>query len=54
MYKKFIDDCDIRSNTELLAAITRGLGPFIYDVDSVIVAGSDLIGIGTIKISFFD
>ncbi|WP_317193360.1 hypothetical protein [Polaribacter sp. BAL334] len=28
LYKKFMDDRDIRSNTELLAAVTKGLGPY--------------------------
>jgi len=48
LYKKFIEDSDIRSNTELLAAITRGIGPSIYDVDSGILAGSGFNGLETI------
>lgn len=52
LYKKFMDDRDIRSNTELLAAVTKGLGPSIYNADSETVAGSDPKELETIKNNF--
>lgn len=52
LYKKFMDDKDIRSNTELLAAVTKGLGPSIYNADSETVAGSDPKELETIKNNF--
>jgi len=52
LYKKFMDDRDIRSNTELLAAVTRGLGPSIYKPDAETVAGSDPKELATIKNNF--
>ena len=52
LYKKFMDDRDIRSNTELLTAVTKGLGPSIYNADSETVAGSDAKELETIKTNF--
>lgn len=52
LYKKFMDDRGIRSNTELLEAVTKGLGPSIYNADSEIVAVSDSKEIATIKNNF--
>lgn len=52
LYKKFMDDRDIRSNTELLAAVTKGLGPSIYKRDAETVSGSDPKELETVKQNF--
>lgn len=52
LYKKFMDDRDIRSNTELLAAVTKGLGPSIYKADAETVSGSDPKELETVKNNF--
>ncbi|NJN50329.1 MAG: DUF2853 family protein [Polaribacter sp.] len=51
-YKKYMDDKDIRSNTELLAAVTKGLGPSIYKADAETVSGSDSKELETVKNNF--
>jgi hypothetical protein len=51
-YKKFMDDRDIRSNSELLAAVTKGLGPSIYNADAETVSGSDPKELETVKNNF--
>ena len=52
LYKKFMDDRDIRSNTELLTAVTKGLGPSIYKKDAETVSGSDPRELETVKNNF--
>lgn len=52
LYKKFMDDRDIRSNTELLTAVTKGLGPSIYKNDAETVSGSDAKELETVKKNF--
>ncbi|MEE3999309.1 DUF2853 family protein [Tenacibaculum sp. FZY0031] len=52
LYKKFMDDRDIRSNTELLTAVTKGLGPSIYKNDAETVSGSDPKELETVKKNF--
>jgi len=52
LYKKFMDDRDIRSNSELLTAITKGLGPSIYKKDAETVSGSDPRELETVKKNF--
>ena len=52
LYKKFMDDRDIRSNTDLLAAVTKGLGPSIYNADAETVSGSDEKELETVKKNF--
>lgn len=52
LYKKFMDDRDIRSNTELLTAVTKGLGPSIYKKDAETVSGSDPKELETVKKNF--
>lgn len=52
LYKKFMDDRDIRSNTELLTAVTKGLGPSIYKADAETVSGSDPKELETVKKNF--
>lgn len=51
-YKKFMDDRSIRSNTELLTAVTKGLGPSIYKADAETVSGSDPKELETVKKNF--
>ncbi|WP_299056182.1 DUF2853 family protein [uncultured Polaribacter sp.] len=52
LYKQFMDDRDLRSNTELLAAVTKGLGPSIYKADAETVSGSDAKELATVKNNF--
>ncbi|AUC85085.1 DUF2853 domain-containing protein [Polaribacter sp. ALD11] len=52
LYKKFMDDRDLRSNSDLLAAVTKGLGPSIYKVDAETVSGSDAKELATVKNNF--
>lgn len=52
LYKKFMDDRDIRSNTELLTAVTKGLGPSIYNRDAETVSSSDAKELETVKKNF--
>ena len=52
IYKKFMDDRDLRSNLELLAAVTKGLGPSIYKADAETVSGSDAKELATVKNNF--
>ncbi len=52
LYKKFMDDRDIRSNTDLLTAVTKGLGPSIYKNDAETVSGSDAKELETVKKNF--
>jgi sulfur transfer protein SufE len=47
-----MDDRNLRSNTELLAAVTKGLGPSIYKVDAETVSGSDAKELATVKNNF--
>ena len=52
LYKKFMDDRDIRSNSELLTAVSKGLGPSIYKKDAETVSGSDPRELETVKKNF--
>lgn len=52
LYKKFMDDRDMRSNTDLLTAVTKGLGPSIYKADAETVSGSDPKELETVKKNF--
>ncbi|MGY0407101.1 MAG: DUF2853 family protein [Polaribacter sp.] len=52
LYKKFMDDRNLRSNTELLTAVTKGLGPSIYKADAETVSGSDPKELATVKNNF--
>lgn len=47
-----MDDRNLRSNTELLAAVTKGLGPSIYKADAETVSGSDAKELATVKNNF--
>ncbi|WP_088323462.1 DUF2853 family protein [Polaribacter tangerinus] len=52
LYKQFMDDKNIRSNTDLLTAVTKGLGPSIYKADAETVSGSDAKELQTVKNNF--
>lgn len=52
LYKKFMDDRKLRSNDDLLAAVTKGLGPSIYKADAETVSGSDAKELATVKNNF--
>lgn len=52
LYKKFMDDRNLRSNTDLLRAVTKGLGPSIYKKDAETVSGSDAKELETVKKNF--
>ena len=52
LYKKFMDDRDLPSNTDLLAAVTKGLGPSIYKADAETVSGSDPKELATVRNNF--
>lgn len=52
LYKKFMDDRNLRSNTDLLRAVTKGLGPSIYKADAETVSGSDAKELATVKNNF--
>ena len=52
LYKKFMDDRDLRSNADLLAAVTKGLGPSIYKADAETVSGSDPKELATVRNNF--
>ena len=51
-YKKFMDDKNLRSNTDLLRAVTKGLGPSIYKKDAETVSGTDPKELETVKKNF--
>ena len=51
-YKKFMDDKNLRSNDDLLRAVTKGLGPSIYKRDAETVSGSDAKELATVKNNF--
>lgn len=52
LYKKFMDDRNLRSNTDLLRAVTKGLGPSIYKKDAETVSGTDPKELETVKKNF--
>jgi hypothetical protein len=52
LYKKFMDDRDLRYNLELLTAVTKGLGPSIYKLDAETISGSDAKELATVKNNF--
>ena len=52
VYKKFMDDRNLPYNADLLAAVTKGLGPSIYKPDAETVSGSDAKEKATVKNNF--
>ncbi len=39
--KSLVEKCDVNPNEELLRAVTKSLGPSIYNADAEIIAASD-------------
>ena len=52
LYKKFMEDRNLHSNTDLLRAVTKGLGPSIYKKDAETVSSSDVNELLTVKNNF--
>ncbi|WP_440880548.1 DUF2853 family protein [Tenacibaculum sp. C7A-26P2] len=52
LYKKFMDNKSISVNSDLLNAVTKGLGPSIYKKDAETVSGSDKKELETVKKNF--
>lgn len=52
LYKKFMDDKNLHSKTDLLVAVTKGLGPSIYKADAETVSGTDPKELATVKNNF--
>jgi len=52
LYKKFMDDRGLHANFDLLAAVTKGLGPSIYKIDAETVSGSDAKELATVRNNF--
>lgn len=52
LYQKFMDDRNLPSKSNLLAAVTKGLGPSIYKADAETVSGSDAKELATVKNNF--
>lgn len=52
LYKQFMDDKNLHSKTDLLAAVTKGLGPSIYKADAETVSGSDDKELATVRNNF--
>ena len=52
LYKKFKDTKSISVNSDLLNAVTKGLGPSIYKKDAETVSGSDKKELETVKKNF--
>ena len=51
-YSKFMDDKGLKYDTDLLKAVTKGLGPSIYKRDAETVSGSDAKELATVKNNF--
>lgn len=52
LYKNFMNDKGISFDADLLAAVTKGLGPSIYKRDAETVSGSDPKELETVKKNF--
>lgn len=52
LYKKFMTDKGLSFDADLLAAVTKGLGPSIYKKDAETVSGSDAKELETVKKNF--
>ena len=52
LYSKEVEKLGLGLNAELLAAVTKGLGPSIYKADSEKVSSSDKKELATIKKNF--
>ena len=51
-YSKFMDDKGLKYDSDLLKAVTKGLGPSIYKKDAETVSGSDAKELLTVKNNF--
>lgn len=51
-YQKEMDRLNLDYETELLRAVTKGLGPSIYKVDASRISGSDQKELDTVKTNF--
>ena len=51
-YSKFMDDKGLKFASDLLKAVTKGLGPSIYKKDAETVSGSDAKELLTVKNNF--
>lgn len=51
-YSKFMDDKSLKYDSDLLKAVTKGLGPSIYKKDAETVSGSDAKELATVKNNF--
>jgi hypothetical protein len=51
-YSKFMEDKGLQYDSDLLKAVTKGLGPSIYKKDAETVSGSDAKELGTVKNNF--
>ncbi|PQJ72014.1 MULTISPECIES: DUF2853 family protein [Polaribacter] len=51
-YSKFMDEKGLKYDSDLLKAVTKGLGPSIYKKDAETVSGSDAKELATVKNNF--
>ena len=51
-YSKFMEDKGLKYDSDLLRAVTKGLGPCIYKRDAETVSGSDSKELATVKNNF--
>lgn len=52
LYSKFMDSKGLKYDANLLAAVTKGLGPSIYKRDAETVSGTDAKELETVKKNF--
>ena len=52
LYSKFMNDKNLAFKSNLLTAVTKGLGPSIYKKDAETVSGSDAKELLTVKNNF--
>lgn len=52
LYSKFMNEKGIKFNADLLVAVTKGLGPSIYNLDAETVSGSSPEELETVKKNF--
>ncbi len=52
LYENFMNDKGLKFDADLLAAVTKGLGPSIYKRDAETVSGSDAKECETVKKNF--
>lgn len=52
LYQKFMNEKNLSFDTDLLKAVTKGLGPSIYKKDAETVSGTDPKELETVKKNF--